>query len=73
MWAPQIICALDGIDVVTDSPGVGHNLQEHPVVSMLWNVDVPTFGMDFHAKGIAQHGFGIRRGAVPQPPESFTR
>jgi choline dehydrogenase len=54
-----------GIGIVADSPGVGHNLQEHPVVSMLWNVDVPTFGMDFNAKGIAQHGLEFMRGRGP--------
>jgi choline dehydrogenase len=54
-----------GIDVVADSPGVGRNLQEHPVVSMLWNVDVPTFGMDFTMKGIAQHGLEFVQGRGP--------
>lgn len=54
-----------GIDVVVDLPGVGGNFQEHPVVSMLWNVDVRTFGMDFNAKGIAQHGLEFVAGRGP--------
>jgi choline dehydrogenase len=54
-----------GIDVVMDSPGVGRNLQEHPVVPLLWNVDVPTFGMDFNAKGITQHGLEFVQGRGP--------
>lgn len=54
-----------GIEVVADSPGVGRNLQEHPVVSMLWNVDVPTFGMDFTPAGIARHGLEFLLGKGP--------
>jgi choline dehydrogenase len=54
-----------GIDVVADVPGVGSNFQEHPVVSMLWNVDVPTFGMDFNARGVAQHGLEFLGGKGP--------
>ncbi|MFL6090176.1 MAG: GMC family oxidoreductase [Aeromicrobium sp.] len=34
-----------GIDVRVDSPHVGRNLQEHPMILMLWNVDVPTFNV----------------------------
>ncbi|MCK5890298.1 GMC family oxidoreductase N-terminal domain-containing protein [Aeromicrobium sp.] len=45
-----------GIPVVRDSPGVGQNLQEHPVTQMLWNVRVPTFNLDFHPLGMARHG-----------------
>lgn len=54
-----------GVKVVADSPGVGRNLQEHPVVSMLWNVDVPTFGMDFTPRGIARHGLEFLLGKGP--------
>jgi choline dehydrogenase len=54
-----------GIPVVADLPGVGANLQEHPVVSMLWNVDVPTFGMDFNLKGITRHGLEFLTGKGP--------
>jgi choline dehydrogenase len=32
---------------------------------MLWNVDVPTFGMDFNARGIAQHGLEFVQGRGP--------
>jgi choline dehydrogenase len=45
-----------GIDVVADHPGVGSNLQEHPVALMVWNVDVPTFNMELTAKSVARHG-----------------
>jgi choline dehydrogenase len=62
---PEDHLRLHGIDVVADSPGVGRNLQEHPVVSMLWDVDVPTFGMDFTLKGVAQHGFEFLQGRGP--------
>lgn len=34
-----------GIDVLVDQPFVGQNLQEHPMMLMLWNVDVPTFNV----------------------------
>jgi choline dehydrogenase len=34
-----------GIDVVLDQPHVGRNLQEHPMMLMLWDVDLPTFNM----------------------------
>jgi choline dehydrogenase len=54
-----------GIDVVADNPGIGQNLQEHPVVAMLFNVDVPTFGMDFNIKGIARHGLSFLMGRGP--------
>ena len=54
-----------GIEPVADSPGVGRNLQEHPVVQMLWNVDVPTFGMDFTPRGIVRHGLSFALGRGP--------
>lgn len=34
-----------GIDVVLSQPYVGRNLQEHPMMLMLWDVDEPTFNM----------------------------
>ena len=34
-----------GIDIVFDQPHVGRNLQEHPLIRMLWNVDLPTFNV----------------------------
>jgi choline dehydrogenase len=54
-----------GIDVVADNPGVGGNLSDHPCVAMLWDVDVPTFGMDYTAMGIARHGFSYLQGKGP--------
>jgi choline dehydrogenase len=54
-----------GIKVVADVAGVGQGLQEHAFVSLLFNVDVPTFGMDFTPKGIAQHGWEFLLGRGP--------
>ena len=54
-----------GLEVVADLPGVGRNLQEHPVTQMLWNVNVPTFGMEFTPKGFVKHGFSFLRGRGP--------
>jgi choline dehydrogenase len=54
-----------GVEVVVDQPGVGQNLQEHPVVPLLWNVDVPTYGMDFTIKGVGKHGIDFLRGRGP--------
>jgi choline dehydrogenase len=45
-----------GIDVVVDSPGVGTNLQDHLMLIMMWNVDVPTFNMALTPKGFVRYG-----------------
>jgi choline dehydrogenase-like flavoprotein len=45
-----------GIDVVADNPGVGSNLQDHLMLIMMWNVDVPTFNMALTPKGFARYG-----------------
>jgi choline dehydrogenase len=45
-----------GIPLIADVPGVGKNLQEHPVVVMLWNVDVRTFNMEFNVAGFMKYG-----------------
>jgi choline dehydrogenase len=45
-----------GISVLADLRGVGQNLQEHPVVHLLWDVDVKTLNMEFIAKGFLKHG-----------------
>ena len=45
-----------GIDIIAESPGVGRNLQEHPVTGMIWNVDVPTLNEEFTPKGMLRHG-----------------
>jgi choline dehydrogenase len=45
-----------GIDVVADSPNVGRNLQEHPVVTMQWQARVPTYNLDWNLAGVVRHG-----------------
>ena len=45
-----------GIPVVADRPGVGRNFHEHPVVQMIYNVDIPTFNMEFTPFGVMRHG-----------------
>jgi choline dehydrogenase len=45
---------------------VGANLQEHPVVLMLWNVTVNTLNMELNRKGYLQHGLTfVARGRGP--------
>ena len=46
-----------GITPVIDVPGVGSNLQEHPMCMMIFNVNVPTINMDFTLKKILKHGW----------------
>ncbi len=46
-----------GVDVVADVPGVGENLQEHPMCPMIFNVNVPTINMDVTVKGFVKHGW----------------
>jgi choline dehydrogenase len=51
-----------GIDVVTDAPGVGRNLQDHLMLIMMWNVDVPTLNLSITPTGFVRHGldFALR-------------
>ncbi len=46
-----------GVGVVADVPGVGKNLQEHPMCPMIFNVNVPTINMEVTLKGFVKHGF----------------
>jgi choline dehydrogenase len=48
--------ALHSIPLVADLPGVGKNLQEHPICVMLFNVTTPTLNMDLNVKGFLKHG-----------------
>jgi choline dehydrogenase len=48
-----------GVAVVANVPGVGKNLQEHPIATLLWNVNVPTLNMDVTPKGVARHGLNF--------------
>jgi choline dehydrogenase len=60
-----------GIDVVSDSPGVGKDLQEHVSGWLLVSVNVPTFNMGLTPLGVARTGldFLVRgRGAATSPP-----
>jgi choline dehydrogenase len=55
-----------GVAVVADNPGVGFNLQEHPVVLMLWNVSVNTLNLELNPRGYLRHGPGfVLRGRGP--------
>lgn len=45
-----------GLDVVVDSPGVGHNLQEHAVVGFTYLVNRPTLNMELNMRGVIRHG-----------------
>ncbi|MFI7166287.1 GMC family oxidoreductase [Rhodococcus erythropolis] len=56
-----------GIDVVSDLPGVGQNLQEHPCFAVTVDVNVKTLNEELDAKGVVKHGldFVLRgRGAA---------
>jgi len=60
-----------GIDVLVDNPAVGENLQEHPVMPMVFGVTVPTLNLELNARGIVKHGvdFLVRgKGAATAPP-----
>ncbi len=46
-----------GITSVADVPGVGANLQEHPMCPMIFNVNVPTLNMDLNIKSFIKHGW----------------
>lgn len=48
-----------GLDVVLDSPGVGQNLQEHPVVTFVYLVNRPTLNMELDARGVVRHGLAF--------------
>jgi choline dehydrogenase len=60
-----------GIDVVVDSPGVGRNLQEHPLVGITVGVTVPTLNVEISPLGAIRHGldFALRgRGPATTAP-----
>ena len=44
------------IDVVADRPGVGRNLQEHPIGAVMYRVNVPTLAMDLTPLRAFRHG-----------------
>ena len=46
-----------GITSVCDVPGVGSNLQEHPMCPVIFNVNVPTINMDVNVKSFVKHGW----------------
>ncbi len=60
-----------GIDVVADVPGVGRNLQEHPLTGITVGVNVPTLNVELTPAGVLRHGlaFVLRgTGAATTPP-----
>jgi choline dehydrogenase len=60
-----------GIDVVADVPGVGRNLQEHPLTGITVGVNVPTLNVELTPAGVLRHGlaFALRgTGAATTPP-----
>jgi choline dehydrogenase len=46
-----------GIEQVHEVPGVGSNLQEHPMCPVIFNVNVPTLNMDLKLRKIMKHGW----------------
>lgn len=44
------------IAVMADAPGVGRNLQEHPVADFTYRVTIPTVNMELNPKGFIKHG-----------------
>ena len=55
-----------GIPVVADSPGVGHNLQEHPVAWVAGHVDISTYNTEVTPAGWVKHGLNwLLRGKGP--------
>jgi choline dehydrogenase len=58
------------ISMVRDLPGVGANLQEHPIANMVWNMKVPTMNVQMAPKDMirAAVAFAARgRGAISTP------
>lgn len=53
-----------GIAVAADLPGVGGNLQEHPVAGFTYQVNVPTLNTELNTRGFIKHGldFVVRGG-----------
>lgn len=48
-----------GIGVVHDLPGVGKNLQDHPVMGLDYSVGVRTINLDLNLRGILRHGLAF--------------
>ncbi|MGR9363704.1 GMC family oxidoreductase (plasmid) [Rhizobium leguminosarum] len=56
----------NGIEVVSDLPGVGQNLQEHPQVWVSGYVNVSTYNMETSAGHVVRHGLNwLMRGKGP--------
>jgi len=59
-----------GIDVVHDSPEVGHNVQEHPHVAISHDVTMRTYNMEINGPRVSLHLLNwllFRRGPVTSP------
>ncbi len=62
---PEAELRRHGIDVISNSPDVGQNLQEHPVITLSWGVNVPTINSDLFSVRSVKHGLDyllFRRG-----------
>lgn len=59
-----------GIPVVSDLPGVGRNLQEHPITNMVWNLDVSTMNVEMSPRHLvrAAADFVLRGGGAVSTP-----
>jgi choline dehydrogenase len=59
-----------GIDVVADVPGVGRNLQEHPTITLKYDVTERTLNQELTPAGVLRGGFDFvlrGRGAATSP------
>ncbi|MGV0791451.1 GMC family oxidoreductase [Mycolicibacterium sp. XJ1819] len=58
------------IPVVADLPGVGANLQEHPIANMVWNMKIPTLNVEMGPKDMlrAAVAFASRGGGAISSP-----
>ena len=48
-----------GVDVLVDLPGVGHNLQDHPFLGLVYAVNRPTLNMELNLHGVVGHGLAF--------------
>jgi choline dehydrogenase len=64
---PEAELRRHGIELVSNSPEVGQNLQEHPVITLSWGAKVPTINSDLFSLGSVKHGLAYllhRRGPL---------
>jgi choline dehydrogenase len=64
---PEAELRRHAIQVISNSPHVGQNLQEHPVITLSWGTTVPTINSDLFSIGGVRHGLDyllFRRGPL---------